>query len=741
MDAAANCDDGPEDSTPGPNTHLRAAIRCDRQHPCSQCASAKIDCILVDKKPREKRTRILVTSEYQLPDPIPFSEKKIDELDRRMGEVLSVMQDLKNDRHLSGCSHAFLSTPARADMSSMSSSKSSPSSHAIQPGSAAGSSAILGEGESSLAAHSAFASDFMQHVASASPLQCSRPEMRDTLDALSSVVATLREQTVAKEMAYPHARPIQRPGPSGYGLPPIQKVVDLIRIAKSFIYEFILTRNFSDICLQVYFSDSFSEMEFIIVNAGLHSLLEDYSHHVPVEEKEVYQGHARMCRANLETALSSLPLHIPTTMDAVTALLFGAWHAIELSKPYLAWALSAKASELCQTLSYHRIPDTDDSDDAKARKFLFWTNYFLDKCLSLRLGRASTIPDWDITTHRPSTTDTHKEAVMAYFVLWVESARCQGNIYEMLYSPEAIAQSDHVRQSRAQLLVNDLRMLDQAMQETNVGQSRFNFGTLCSSNLECQEKWIKVAKDNAGTDVMDFFAASDDTLRLSLLTLVHRAAPQPADATTTFSHSCAEAARAALHRHQDCLAIIDRSSEDFLPSYVHWTLLFTPFIPFIVIFCQVIETQDNADLDHLGAFVASIQPAAAASDAAAKLCRLFQVLYNVAARYAELSGPYNGHPETTEEMNMYLKLLGVPHGEEGNASEQHRQEFAHDLEGDFAHGACGDGTSTGEAQTGPIVMNPMMRMGNGAQLEEWFYRNQDLMQSFQTSADPFPMEE
>ncbi|GKT42758.1 uncharacterized protein ColSpa_02939 [Colletotrichum spaethianum] len=273
----------------------------------------------------------------------------------------------------------------------MSSSKSSPSSHTIQPGSDGGSSVVLGKGESSLAAHSAFASDFMQRVASSNPIQCSGPEMRDTLDALSSVVATLREQTVANEMAYPHARPIQRPGPSGYGLPPIQKAVEMIRIAKTgagFIYEFILARNFSDICLQVYFSDNFSEMEFIIVNAGLHSLFEDYSHHVPVEEKAVYRDHARMCRANLETALSSLPLHLPTTTDAVTALLFGAWHAIELSKPYLSWALSAKASELCQTLSYHRIPDTDNSDDAKFRRFLFWTNYFLDKCLSLRLGRA-----------------------------------------------------------------------------------------------------------------------------------------------------------------------------------------------------------------------------------------------------------------------------------------------------------------------------------------------------------------
>jgi hypothetical protein len=82
-------------------------------------------------------------------------------------------------------------------------------------------------------------------------------------------------------------------------------------------------RNFSDICLQVYFSDSFSETDFIIVNAGLCSLFGDYSNHVPVKEKDAYLGHADACRANLETALSDLPLHLPTTPNAASALLFG----------------------------------------------------------------------------------------------------------------------------------------------------------------------------------------------------------------------------------------------------------------------------------------------------------------------------------------------------------------------------------------------------------------------------------
>lgn len=82
-------------------------------------------------------------------------------------------------------------------------------------------------------------------------------------------------------------------------------------------------RNFSDICLQVYFSDTFSETDLIIVNAGLYSLFKDYSSHVSAEQKDTYLGYAHTCRANLETALSDLPLHLPATSDAVTALIFG----------------------------------------------------------------------------------------------------------------------------------------------------------------------------------------------------------------------------------------------------------------------------------------------------------------------------------------------------------------------------------------------------------------------------------
>lgn len=76
-------------------------------------------------------------------------------------------------------------------------------------------------------------------------------------------------------------------------------------------------------CLGVYFSDDYPGVDFITVNAGLHSLFSDYAFQLPEDAREEYLGYASSCRANLEVALSDLPLHLPATSNAILALIFG----------------------------------------------------------------------------------------------------------------------------------------------------------------------------------------------------------------------------------------------------------------------------------------------------------------------------------------------------------------------------------------------------------------------------------
>lgn len=82
-------------------------------------------------------------------------------------------------------------------------------------------------------------------------------------------------------------------------------------------------KRFPDTCLNVYLSEEHSEAEYIIVNAGLYSLAEDYASAVEGEEAEEYKMFGRQLRCNLETSLANLPLHLPATTDMVVALVFG----------------------------------------------------------------------------------------------------------------------------------------------------------------------------------------------------------------------------------------------------------------------------------------------------------------------------------------------------------------------------------------------------------------------------------
>lgn len=78
---------------------------------------------------------------------------------------------------------------------------------------------------------------------------------------------------------------------------------------------------------------------------------------------------------------------------------------------------------------------------------------------------------------------------------------------------------------------------------------------------------------------MEFFAISDDVLRLSLLTLVYRGAPQLSGSHNTFTLDCVNAARATLARHQDCVAFIRETSDNLFHVYMHWSVDFPLFHP------------------------------------------------------------------------------------------------------------------------------------------------------------------
>lgn len=89
------------------------------------------------------------------------------------------------------------------------------------------------------------------------------------------------------------------------------------------MFHFLPMDNLADLSLGVYFSQDYSETDFVTVNVGLHFLFQAYSSMVIETEREKYLHFADMCRNNIDTGLSILPLYLPPTAGTITALLCG----------------------------------------------------------------------------------------------------------------------------------------------------------------------------------------------------------------------------------------------------------------------------------------------------------------------------------------------------------------------------------------------------------------------------------
>lgn len=94
------------------------------------------------------------------------------------------------------------------------------------------------------------------------------------------------------------------------------------------------------------------------------------------------------------------------------------------------------------------------------------------------------------------------------------------------------------------------------------------------------------------------------------------------------------------------------------------TILYSPFVPFIVLFCHIIEVSSYSDLERIEEFVASLQPNCALSEAISKMHRLCQVLSTVARLYLEaksqaLTQQDQSLASVGQEFDSYFTALGL----------------------------------------------------------------------------------
>lgn len=134
-------------------------------------------------------------------------------------------------------------------------------------------------------------------------------------------------------------------------------------------------------------------------------------------------------------------------------------HAIDISKPSVGWTLASAAMNMCQTLGYHRfISMENDPEPAQRQKqLLFWSVYTILNMMSLRLGRASPIPNYDISLPVP----VKQHGILGPWGLicdwYTKGAIIQGEVYQHLYSPEALQKPESERVTYAYKLAGRMK--------------------------------------------------------------------------------------------------------------------------------------------------------------------------------------------------------------------------------------------------------------------------------------------
>lgn len=461
------------------------------------------------------------------------------------------------------------------------------------------------EGSTSLAAHAAFASDF---VASASiavaPFSGSNPRMEAALSSLKQMVELQNSRTgpgsttsyfdgTNSAAAASHGKHRTAKGYvrlKDLPMPPMELVISELRQLQSAPGSMMLLvvtcfadqEVFVERCRRLYFHTDHSDIPealFLNVNAGLIYLFFEKSIRAPAgtAEKATLEKCTAMCQFNMETAIAQLPLLMPATLENCEALLMGASFAVDVSRPSLAWLLTERAANMCRTLGLHQEHTLrgDTPELRRTKALIFWGAYMLDKGLSLRLGRASVLQDYDIgvpsVLERSALDDDsggvagggHSTAILS---LWIKHAEVQGRIYQRLYSPGALRQAESTRAAQVRAVVVDLQFL---LRET---QKLLDEAT---------------ARARGGDRVFQMFALilkSDEVGYWSSAALAYRALPPSTDdgsgagggdsntgkggKSRTFADECTDAARAAMRSHQECMDMMSDASLKVI--YLHW---------------------------------------------------------------------------------------------------------------------------------------------------------------------------
>ncbi|CAI6036360.1 unnamed protein product [Clonostachys chloroleuca] len=616
----------------------RRKVKCDRNTPCSNCQATQQTCVTTGfgQSHTGARQRVLISAQY---------EEKIDGIQQRLDGIEHLLRELLENSNKPATNRPSCSTTLA---------------HTLAPALEV---AVVPSGNptrSTLAAQTLDVGAMVENTVKQTPSVRADPDVAAALSALHRMVQMHHQKPVASEIKFPDREALPEASILSLPLVPLNVVLPLLRGAKerpspafAATFNFMTLERFTEYCRAVYFAtEPFTLSSFAIVNGGLYYMLTEKAYFDKSQDvREEYTEYRNLCAGNLRSAINSLGLLISTCDESIEALLVGASYAIEVSRPSLAWRMSSTAAQICQELGYHSLyPKPTERDGHKINYELLGALYILDKGLALRLGRASALPDQDIVGTSSDTVVDMDDLWQAIKYIWVQHAQIQGRIYDQLYSRQALlaTPAERVRSAvnlaeATQRSMRQLMSLAERPENAVHGSASGDFGSATGRRT---------------------LILAEVVCHLSTLTLIYRSiheSPRSSKGDTRPSSDYVETARAAFRYHEE-LMVLFKGRLETQAYYIHWTLLFTPFTPLLVVFCHVFESLDPDDLHMLQNFTTSLEPVRHMSESIDQLHSVATTLYNVASSYLRARTKATEGPEAQmldDSFTGYLNQLGL----------------------------------------------------------------------------------
>ncbi|EEU41522.1 uncharacterized protein NECHADRAFT_11912, partial [Fusarium vanettenii 77-13-4] len=606
-------------------------IKCDRVHPCAHCIKAKLQCTYdLGQKKRAKRQQVMISSVY---------ESRMDEISQKIDDLTDIMSRLSHAHPSIGDTNSTISHPppnpwppstqpprTNVQVYERGSHQSLTEADAIEP---------------SLFSQAVLATKFLQAVLAHDIFSPVAPEMTSALKSLGDIV----EAQQRRNNSYDTSNPFSKTLPPGYTirdlpLPPIGKIMACLRLAKEnsrvqshFLLQFKSLGHFTEYVVKACSPGLMTDAELIIVHLGLYWLFYECSGiSADISTKHDYAAQASVCKNSLEIVLSNLSFHAPATVDHVHAMYIAAMYCLQMNKPNAGWSFVSKASLLAQAMGMHSSTamNSEVAEEKQYKTRLFWGLYCLEKAIALRLGRASTVRDHDITIPQPLREQRTSPDWFTSLPDGIELSRLFGLVFDELFSPSALVQPVSVRRSRAKVLSAKMeqRIASRAVSDVSRSRILIHMSLLLGTSRQLIEP-----------KVVAFLRHSNIVCDYSILASIYKSIP-PEDTSSSSCPECISAARIALQEHATCISLIaDQASEDLiLDFWINTSLMLSPFIPFNILFCNIIETCESSDLQLLARFVGALELASIIprySAACRKQLPIFTSLYDVAAKYIE----------------------------------------------------------------------------------------------------------